>query len=39
MVLACNDFAAIDDLLARWVPPDNPSLAPRAAAMRARPPE
>jgi len=39
MVLACNDFAAMDDLIARWAPPDNPSLARRAAAMRARPPE
>jgi len=39
MVLACNDFAAMDDLIARWTPPDNPALARRAAAMRARPPE
>lgn len=33
MVLACNDFAAMDDLLARWKPPTQPDLARRAAAM------
>ncbi|HEY1327379.1 MAG TPA: beta-N-acetylhexosaminidase [Casimicrobiaceae bacterium] len=36
MVLVCNDFAAMDDLLGRWKPPVNPRLAPRAAAMAAR---
>lgn len=36
MVLACNDFGAMDELLQRWTPPDNPALARRAAAMRAR---
>lgn len=34
MVLACNDFAAMDDLLARWRPPANAGLAQRAARMR-----
>ena len=33
MVLACNDFAAMDDLLARWKPPTQPDLARRAATM------
>jgi len=33
MVLACNDFAAVDDLLARWQPEVQPDLARRAAAM------
>jgi len=36
MVLACNDFAAIDALLAHWTPPPNRELARRAAAMEAR---
>ena len=36
MVLACNDFAAADDLLARWKPAPNPDLARRAAAMECR---
>jgi len=36
MVLACNDFAAIDVLLARWKPADNRDLARRAAAMERR---
>jgi beta-N-acetylhexosaminidase len=34
MVLACNDFAAIDALLANWKPVVNPALARRAAAMQ-----
>jgi beta-N-acetylhexosaminidase len=33
MVLVCNDFGAMEDLLARWQPPANPRLAARAAAM------
>ena len=33
MVLACNDHAAVDDLLARWKPPAQPDLARRAARM------
>jgi beta-N-acetylhexosaminidase len=37
MVLACNDFAAMDDLLARWSPPANPLLEPRMRRMQARP--
>ena len=36
MVLACNDFSAMEDLLARWRPPANPRLAVRAAAMQGR---
>jgi beta-N-acetylhexosaminidase len=36
MVLACNDFAGIDALLAHWSPPSNPQLARRAAAMEAK---
>jgi len=35
MVLACNDFAAIDALMAHWKPPPNRDLARRAAAMEA----
>jgi beta-N-acetylhexosaminidase len=35
VVLTCNDFAAMDDLLARWSPPPQPELARRWAAMRA----
>jgi beta-N-acetylhexosaminidase len=33
MVLACNDFAAADVLLATWMPAANPDLARRIAAM------
>ena len=33
MVLACNDFAAMDELLSRWKPATQPDLARRAAAM------
>ena len=33
MVLACNDFAAMDDLLSLWKPAAQPDLARRAAAM------
>ena len=36
MVLVCNDFAAMDDLLARWRPTPPPRLADRAAAMQRR---
>ena len=36
MVLACNDFVAIDALLARWKPADNRDLARRATAMERR---
>ena len=36
MVLACNDFAAMDDLLARWRPSANPRLADRVDRMRRR---
>jgi beta-N-acetylhexosaminidase len=36
MVLACNDFAAMDDLLSRWTPPPQPDLARRAARMEGR---
>jgi beta-N-acetylhexosaminidase len=36
MVLACNDFASMDDLLARWQPPALPRLAARAEAMEGR---
>jgi len=36
MVLACNDFAAIDTLLANWKPTGNRSLARRAAAMERK---
>ena len=36
MVLACNDFAAADDLLARWRPAPNPDLARRTKAMEGR---
>ncbi|MEP6678409.1 MAG: beta-N-acetylhexosaminidase [Betaproteobacteria bacterium] len=36
MVLACNDFAAMDDLLARWRPPANARLAARVERMRRR---
>ena len=33
VVLLCNDFAAMDDLLARWTPPALPSLARRWESM------
>ncbi len=36
MVLACNDFAAADELLAAFVPAPNRDLARRAAAMEGR---
>jgi beta-N-acetylhexosaminidase len=36
MVLACNDFAAMDELLSTWKPRPNPGLARRAAAMEGR---
>ena len=36
MVLACNDFAAMDDLLSRWKPASQPHLARRAARMEGR---
>jgi beta-N-acetylhexosaminidase len=36
MVLACNDFAAADTLLASWNPPHDGDLARRAAKMEAR---
>ena len=36
MMLACNDFAAMDDLLTRWSPPIAPELAPRLQAMMFR---
>jgi len=35
-VLVCNDFAAMDDLLARWSPPPQPALARRWARMVGR---
>ena len=35
-VLVCNDFRAMDDLLARWTPPPQPSLGPRWDRMAAR---
>ena len=36
MVLACNDHAATDELLARWSPPAQPDLARRAARLEGR---
>lgn len=33
VVLLCNDISAMDDLLARWTPPPQPSLARRWARM------
>ena len=33
VVLVCNDFSAMDDLLARWTPPAQPDLARRWARM------
>jgi beta-N-acetylhexosaminidase len=38
IVLACNDHAAADDLLARWGPAGEPELVRRAAAMAGRKP-
>ncbi|HET9669808.1 MAG TPA: beta-N-acetylhexosaminidase [Casimicrobiaceae bacterium] len=35
VVLVCNDFAAMDDLLARWTPPAQPELARRWQTMVA----
>ncbi len=36
VVLVCNDFAQMDDLLARWTPPEQPALARRWQAMATR---
>ena len=36
VVLACNDFAAMDDLLARWRPSSSARLGDRIARMRRR---
>jgi beta-N-acetylhexosaminidase len=36
VVLVCNDFAAMDDLLARWTPPSQPALAQRWERMAGR---
>jgi hypothetical protein len=36
MVLACNDFAAMDDLLSRWKPASQPDLPRRMARMEGR---
>ena len=36
MVLCCNDFAAAEDLLARWRPQPNANLARRSARMEGR---
>ena len=36
IVLACNDFAAMDDLLSRWKPAAQPDLTRRAARMVGR---
>ena len=36
MVLACNDFAAMDDLLSRWKPAPQSDLARRTARMEGR---
>ena len=36
VVLLCNDFPAMDDLLARWTPGVHPSLAPRWQRMARR---
>jgi hypothetical protein len=38
-VLLCNDFRAMDELLARWTPPVQPSLARRWAQMAGRQPQ
>jgi len=37
MVLACNDFAAMDELLSRWTPPFSPRLAGRLEKMARSP--
>jgi beta-N-acetylhexosaminidase len=37
VVLVCNDFGAIDDLLARWAPPAQPALERRWVRMVATP--
>jgi beta-N-acetylhexosaminidase len=39
VVLLCNDFRAMDELLARWTPPVQPSLARRWAQMAGRQPQ
>jgi beta-N-acetylhexosaminidase len=39
VVLVCNDFAAMDDLLARWQPPAQPALMRRFGAMAGNAPE
>ena len=36
VVLVCNDFGAMDDLLARWTPPAQPALARRWNRMQPR---
>jgi beta-N-acetylhexosaminidase len=36
VVLVCNDFSAMDDLLARWTPPAQPSLERRWTSMMGR---
>jgi beta-N-acetylhexosaminidase len=36
VVLVCNDFDAMDDLLARWSPPPQPALARRMSRMAGR---
>jgi len=36
MVLACNDFAAMEDLLSRWQPAPQPDLARRTARMEGK---
>lgn len=36
IVLVCNDFGAMDELLARWTPPGQPALARRWARMSMR---
>ncbi|HSV20404.1 MAG TPA: beta-N-acetylhexosaminidase, partial [Casimicrobiaceae bacterium] len=36
MVLVCNDFAAMDHLLARWRPPAAARLADRSAKLQGR---
>jgi beta-N-acetylhexosaminidase len=37
VVLVCNDFGAMDDLLARWAPPPMPDLARRWSRMTQEP--
>ncbi|MEO8752300.1 MAG: beta-N-acetylhexosaminidase [Casimicrobiaceae bacterium] len=36
MALTCNDFAAADDLLSRWLPPPQPRLDKRTALLQGR---